>query len=154
MQQNYKNIFPHLPGHSRAWTYLSDRKFTEIESSEIVIEVETFVKSWTSHQNKVKAAGTLLFSQYIILALDEDIEAVSGCSIDSSVHLIKSLGQKFDVNFFNRLKMLILTNGEVKMVNYHELKAYEQDEIFNPSIETLKDLREEWLVPLKETLFI
>jgi len=154
MQQNYKNIFADLPGHSRIWIYLSDRKFTEVESSEIVNEIEPFVKSWTSHQNKVKAAGTLLFSQCIILALDEDVEAVSGCSIDSSVHLIKSLGQKYDVNFFNRLNMLILTNGEVKMVNYHELESYEQDKIFNPSIERLKDLREEWLVPLKETLFI
>lgn len=154
MQQNYKNIFPELPDHSRIWIYLSDRKFTEAESSEIEHAIEAFVESWTSHQNRVKAAGTLLFSQCIILALDEDVEAASGCSIDSSVHLIKSLGQKYNVDFFNRLNMLVLIHGEVKMVHYHELESYEQHKIFNPSIDKLKDLRENWLVPLKETLFI
>ena len=154
MQQNYKNIFPELPDHSRIWIYLSDRKFTETESSEIEHAIEAFVESWTSHQNRVKATGTLLFSQCIILALDEDVEAVSGCSIDSSVNLIKSLGQKYNVDFFNRLNMLILIDGEVKMVHYHELESYEKHKIFNPSIEKLKDLRENWLVPLKETLFI
>jgi hypothetical protein len=154
MQQNYKNIFPELPDHSRVWIYLSNRKFNETESSEIALAIEAFTSSWTSHQNKVKAAGSLLFSQCIVLALDEDVEAVSGCSIDSSVHLIKTLGQKYDVDFFNRLNMLILINDEVKMVNYHELELYEKDKIFNPSIDKLKDLRENWLVPLKETLFI
>mgnify|MGYP001155618576 FL=1 len=111
MQQNYKDLFKTLPEHSRVWIYLSDRLFTQEESEIILTEVDAFVSSWKAHQKSLNASGTLILNRFLILAVDENTEAASGCSIDSSVNFVKSIGLRFGVDFFNRLNMLILKDA-------------------------------------------
>jgi hypothetical protein len=154
MQQNYNNIFPELPEHARVWIYVSDRKFTEEETEIISNEINSFVVSWKAHQKSLKAAGTLLLNRCIVLAVDEDTESVSGCSIDSSVKIVKSIGLKYNVDFFNRLNMLILKNGETSLVSYHDLNNHKDNYIYNPNISSLKNLRENWLVKVKDSPFV
>lgn len=154
MQENFSDLFPSLSENSRVWIYLSDKRFNESQSTEIERDIRQFVSSWTSHSQEVKADGGLLFSQCIVLSAEEDANQVSGCSIDSSVHFIKSIGQKYKVDFFNRLNMLILTKDGIKTVSYHELGKYENDQLFNPRIDRLKELRQTWLVPIKDSDFI
>ena len=154
MQQNYKNIFPELPSHSRVWIYIANRLFTHEESSRILKEITSFVSSWKAHQKSLNASGTILLNRCLVFAVDEQTEAVSGCSIDSSVKFVKTLGQQYNVDFFNRLNMLILKDGEAKLVSYHDLEQYKNELIYNPQVDSLKEIREEWLIPLKETPFI
>ena len=93
-------------------------------------------------------------NRFIIFAVDEQTEAVSGCSIDSSVNFVKSIGQRFGIDFFNRLNMLIIKNGEPTLISFHELKSFREEQIFNPNINSLKDLRENWIIPVKESPFV
>ena len=154
MQQNYKELFSELPAHSRVWIYMSNREFSEAETNSISQEIEDFVSSWKAHQKSLKASGTLLLNRCIIFAVDENTESISGCSIDSSVKFIKSIGTKYEVDFFNRLNMLILSNGVTKMVSYHDLLNHQDDLIYNPNIDSLKMMREEWLVKIKDSPFV
>jgi hypothetical protein len=154
MQQNYKNIFATLPEHSRVWIYLSHRIFTKEESKIILNEVDSFVSSWKAHQKSLNASGTILLDRFLIFAVDEETEAVSGCSIDSSVNFVKSIGQRFGIDFFNRLNMLIIKNGEPTLISFHELNSFQEEQIFNPNINSLKDLRENWIIPVKESPFV
>jgi len=154
MQQNYKDLFKTLPEHSRVWIYLSDRLFTQEESEIILTEVDAFVSSWKAHQKSLNASGTILLDRFLIFAVDEETEAVSGCSIDSSVNFVKSIGQRFGIDFFNRLNMLIIKNGEPTLISFHELNSFQEEQIFNPNINSLKDLRENWIIPVKESPFV
>ena len=154
MQQNYNDLFRTLPEHSRVWIYLSNRIFNEEESTLISNEVDSFVSTWKAHQKSLNASGAIILNSFIIFAVDEQTEAVSGCSIDSSVNFVKSIGQRFGIDFFNRLNMLIIKNGEPTLISFHELKSFREEQIFNPNINSLKDLRENWIIPVKESPFV
>ena len=72
----------------------------------------------------------------------------------SKIVIIQQINPQYRVDFFNRLNMLISSNGNTKMVSYHDLENHKEDWIYNPNIQTLKEIREKWLAPIKETPFI
>ena len=92
MQQTYNKLFTELPDHSRVWIYSSNRLLDDDESKFIIQNVNHFTEQkWASHGEKIFAQGTLINNSILILAVDEARKAASGCSIDSSVHMIKHL---------------------------------------------------------------
>jgi hypothetical protein len=146
MQLNFKHIFPKLSDHSRVWLYLSDRKLDSTEQLFAEEKLQDFLSTWKAHGKSLNCNGTILFSQYLILSVDEDIESASGCSIDSSVRFVKLLGVELTVDFFNRLNVLSWVNeNETRVFSYFE--AINSDiTYFNPSIQTLGELRGNWII--------
>jgi hypothetical protein len=93
--------------------------------------------------------ATILFSQYLVISVDEKIVSASGCSIDSSVHFVKSLGSELKVDFFNRMNVLSYVNeSEIRAVNYFDAVNNRQSYL-NPLIDKLEDLRSNWLISTK-----
>ena len=117
--------------------YTSNRIISSIESQEILKEIKSFVGSWQTHQKSLNADGTILLDRCLVFAVDEEIQSISGCSIDSSVKFVKSIGQKYNIDFFNRLNILLLKDEKPLMVSYHELNNYKDAYLFNPNVETL-----------------
>ena len=140
MLPNFSQLFPNLPSHSRVWLYLADRKLDATEAHFLNEKLKLFLDSWAAHNKKLTCDGTLLFSQYLILAVNEDVESASGCSIDSSVRFVKSLGQELNVDFFNRLNVLVIENQEPVINSYFEAVDKNQNFI-NPMITKLEELR-------------
>ena len=66
----------------------------------------------------------------------------SGCSIDSSVRFIKELGKELQVDFFNRLSVLIEKEGELKRIHFNQLDEYKNWNIFDTTITRLDQMRE------------
>lgn len=143
MLPNFSQLFPNLPEHSRVWLYLADRKLDATEENFLNEKLTEFLGTWAAHNKKLMCDGTLLFSQYLVLAVNEDIESASGCSIDSSVRFVKALGQELNIDFFNRLKVLVIENNEAKLVSYFEATANSLPYL-NPLITQLGELRTEW----------
>ena len=139
-----------MPDESRVWTYLCNRILNDQEANLIEVQIKKFTRSWKAHQKPLSANGQLLYNQYIVLAVDESVEPISGCSIDSSVHLVKTIEKHLEVDFFNRLNVLVLKNHTPKLVSYHDIGDYKGDFVFNPRIENLGELRENWLVEIKD----
>ena len=139
-----------MPDESRVWIYLCNRILNDQEANLIEGQIKKFTRSWKAHQKPLSANGQLLYNQYIVLAVDESVEPISGCSIDSSVHLVKTIEKHLEVDFFNRLNVLVLKNQTPKLVSYHDIGAYKGDFVFNPRIESLRELRENWLVEIKD----
>lgn len=146
MQLNFNHIFPELPEQSRVWLYLADRKLDSTELLFAEEKLQDFLSTWKAHGKSLNCNGTILFSQYLILSVDEDIESASGCSIDSSVRFVKMLGSELHVDFFNRLNVLALLNeDETQTTNYFDAtKGYHP--YLNPLIQTLGELRENWIM--------
>lgn len=150
MQESFKTLFPEMPGESRVWTYLCNRPLNEEEANLVEDQIKKFTLSWKAHQKSLAAKGILVYNQYIVLAVDESIEQISGCSIDSSVHFIKAIEKHLEVDFFNRLNVLLLDNEAPRIISYHEMGDFKGDFVFNPRIESLHELRESWLVKIKD----
>lgn len=147
-------LFPELSALSKVWVYTANRELSDEEVSLLQSETDTFVQGWAAHGTGLKAKGTVIENRFLVLAADETEVHASGCSIDSSVKFVKSVGATLNVDFFNRLKLVIRKNGELKYVHVSELKDYADWEVYNPMITTLNELRSSWVVPVSESPFI
>jgi hypothetical protein len=147
-----------LPPCSKVWIYQSTRRFTQGEAETIREKVKQFVAQWNSHKVGVAGDGELLFDRFIVLMADELQVGVGGCSIDSSVHFIKSLGNEYRTNFFDRWLIAYKKDDTVLACNREEFeKLIEAGEIaddtivFNTLLNTKKDFDGKWEVPYSES---
>ncbi len=152
----------HIPAdfndNSRVWIYQSSRLFFISEALQMEDMLNDFVKSWNSHGDPVKGYANLFFGQFIILMADESATGVSGCSTDSSVRLIKSIEQKFNVQLFERQNLAFVVKDKIQLLPLNQLEyAVENNFInantlyFNNTVLTKKELLEKWLIPVKES---
>ena len=145
--------FPDFNPHSKVWIYNSDRRLKLSEQKIINNELKKFVNSWQAHNLNLKAEAILEHNYFIILVVDESNVKASGCSIDTSVKLIKSIGERFSVNFFNRLNLVIEKQDEYNLVHISDIKKYPQWNVFNPMITDLYSLRKEWKMQVIDSPF-
>lgn len=146
MQPNYNHIFPNLPGSSRVWIYQNQAPISKEIQGEIQQKLDVFVRQWAAHKVQLYGDSIILEDYFIILAVDENMTAASGCSIDSSVHFIKELAKEFDLKLFDRLNVLIEENGEKQIIHYSDLNKHAGATFFDPMITTLGDFRSKWKV--------
>ncbi|NII81471.1 MULTISPECIES: ABC transporter ATPase [unclassified Pedobacter] len=143
---------------SRVWIYQSDRKFTSIEETEILNKLAAFTNQWKAHGNELLAKAEIRYGFFIILTVDESQAGVTGCSIDSSVRLIKEIEQEYHVDLFNRFNIAYKVNGEV-VVNSKEdfetlvnIKQVTPETIvFNNMVQNLAELESKWEVPFQNS---
>ena len=154
MQQIYNMYFPKFNPNSKVWIYNSDRRLKLSEQKIIKNELKKFVSSWQAHNLNLRAEAILEHNYFIILVVDEYDVKASGCSIDTSVKFIKSIGEKFGVNFFNRLNLVIEKQGEFNLVHISDIKKYPQWNVFNPMITDLYSLRKEWKMQVIDSPFL
>jgi hypothetical protein len=160
MNLNFEvHIPPHFNDNSRVWIYQSSRPFSTGEALEIEAILNNFVDSWKSHGDEVKGFAHLFFGQFIVLMADETQSGVSGCSTDSSVHIVKQIEEQFKVDLFNRQNLAFLVkDSEIQLLPLSHLNdAVENNLItadtiyFNNTVLTKKELLEKWVVLLKDS---
>lgn len=122
MNINFKEQIPadFLPS-SRVWIYQCSRLFFLSEALQIEEILEQFVSSWKSHGATVKGYGNLFFGQFIVLMADESAAGVSGCSTDSSVHVIKEIEKLFKVDLFDRQSLAFIIKDKVQLLPLSQL---------------------------------
>jgi len=140
MQQIFKSLFPELPDSSRIWLHLANRKLVASEEQFLKEELTVFLDSWSAHGKRLQCNANLLFSQYLIFSVDENIESASGCSIDSSVHFAKRMGSELGIDFFTRLEVLVIEANETRLLSYFDAVA-QKAPFINPQITQLSELR-------------
>jgi hypothetical protein len=159
MNAHYNELLPEdFAGDSRVWIYQSPRLFFMSEALQIEEMLEAFVRDWKSHGTPVKGYANLFYGQFIVLMADENATGVSGCSTDSSVHLIKEIEKRFGIHLFDRLMLAFRVNDKVQMVPLSQLPhALANGNIdgdtlyFNNTVQTKAELEDRWLIPLKDS---
>jgi hypothetical protein len=159
MNLNYKHLLPdNFSGNSRVWIYQSSRLFTLSESLEIESLLNKFSAEWRSHGAEVDAYANLFFGQFVVLMVDESRAGVSGCSTDSSVRFIKSIGEQFKVDFFNRTQLAFYVKNKIQLLPMSQLTYAIQNHFidgntlyFNNLVQNKIELEESWIVPIKNS---
>jgi hypothetical protein len=152
----------HIPedfkDNSRVWIYQSSRLFSVGEALEMENMLKTFAANWKSHGSPVKGFANLFFGQFIVLMADETTTGVSGCSTDSSVHLIKSIEEKYKVQMFDRQNLAFVVKDKIQLLPLSQLEyAVENNFInadtlyFNNTVLSKKEMVEKWIVPVKDS---
>ena len=147
-----------MPTNSRVWIYQSNRPFSGDEVAKLDEQIAQFVDKWTSHNQALKAYGGIRYNQFVVLMVDESQAGASGCSIDSSVHFIKSLEAHFQVNFFDRMNFAFLQDEMVKTAQREEFSKLFKDSkidnntlVFNNLVKSKSELESGWIIPLKDS---
>ena len=143
--------FTQLSNDSRVWVYQSNRSFSENEKTLLNESFKDFVSSWAAHGSKLVADATVIGDYFVALAVDEKTAMASGCSIDSSVKFIKSVGQQLNIDFFNRLKLVVKKDSESKMISFSDLNQYTDWDVYNTLINTVEQLNTSFLIPVEES---
>lgn len=145
MQQSY-NLFESLGNASKVWLYLAERRLSDEEVRFTLENLSGFNVTWSAHGKKLNSNATVLFNHIIVLAVDETFELASGCSIDSSVHVIKKIGSALNVDFFNRMNVLVWNESDFMLAPFSQIRKNKGINYLNPLVSTLGELREHWLI--------
>lgn len=132
--------FPHFTSEAKIWIYQSNKPIDAMLRDELNNKLKNFVENWAAHGNKLKAKGEIIDEYRLVICTDGNIEA-SGCSIDGSVRFIKELGQNYNIDFFNRLLVLVLINDEKELIQFSQLAQFPNAMMFNSAPENLGSFR-------------
>ncbi|MEO5570509.1 MAG: ABC transporter ATPase [Bacteroidia bacterium] len=150
--------FNNMPGSSRIWIYQCNRELTNYEIGEIKNLAGNFVNEWTAHQQTLHASFEILHRIFLVLAVDENKNDASGCSIDKSVYFVRQIEKQFNVSFFDRMAVAFRTGEkiQVKPLNdflewYKKEKLSDDLHVFNNLVVTKQEMNTKWEIPLKES---
>lgn len=150
--------FSTLTDKGRVWVYQAHRKFTDREANIIAAKTEDFINGWSAHGAPVKGSFSLDYSLFLIIGADENFNAVSGCSIDSSVHFVKELESILDLNFFDRSKVAVKKGADLVVYSLEEMKyaiqagsLHDTDIFFNNTITTKSALESSWQIRMMDS---
>lgn len=159
MNLEYRQLLPNdFAPESRVWLYQSSRLFTMGEALEIEDRLQDFCAGWQAHGAGVKAYGNLFFGRFLVLMADETQTTVSGCSTDSSVRFVKTLGETFHVDFFDRQQLAFVVKDKVEVLPMNQLNYaithgfVNSDTLyFNNLVATKHELENRWIIPVKDS---
>ena len=151
-------MFPSLQGNGRIWIYVANRKLSEVEAQDVKSRLADFCKGWAAHGNQLKADFDVFHNQLLVLGVDEQVEAASGCSIDKATAIFQQIDAELQLDLFNRMNLTFLQNEEIRIVKMQDInQAYiiglikENTVFLDNTISILSDLRTRWQVPFKES---
>lgn len=150
--------FKKLSDSSKIWIYQSDREFSETEIKEIEEVLKEFTNTWQRHGQDLMASYQIKYNQFIILAVDESYNGVSGCSIDASTHIFKQFENKYEVDLFNKMQTAFKYGDHINIVSLFDFQKFVNEQkidsstiVFNNMIKTKKELEESWEVTANES---
>ena len=150
--------FENLHSHSRVWIYQSNRKFTTQEVEFITEKAILFTNQWTKHGSDLQGSFVIKYNQFLILAVDEGFNNVSGCSIDSSVRFVKELEKFMGVDMMNKMNISFKDDDHINIVTMSDFKEFIKSNkitsetiVFNNMISTKEELETQWEVSLNNS---
>lgn len=150
--------FNTLPEESRVWIFQANRSFSEQEIEEIQSKLDVFVTNWTAHGSDLQAGYQIKYKRFIILGLNQDLNAATGCSIDASVHFIQQLEKEYNVDLMDKMNVSYKQGEYIAYKTLIDFKKMAKDKavskntiVFNNLVVNIADFNENWEVPASES---
>ena len=150
--------FDELPEDARIWIYQSNRKFSDAEAAEIDSLTRDFAGQWAAHGSALRASYQIRYNRFVILAVDQEPQQASGCSIDASVRFIQSLEERFSVELLDKMNVTYRLGEHLAHKPLAEFKKMAKDKavspntiVFNNLVNTVGEFAEYWEVPASES---
>jgi len=150
--------FENLPPESRIWIYQSNRKFSDDEFTAIEIDLKAFIDTWAAHRTALEASYQLKYNRFIILAVNQEAQAATGCSIDASVQFIQELEQKYAVDLLDKMNVTFKLGAHIAHKPLIEFKKMAKEKavsgntiVFNNLVNTIEEWNDSWEVPAADS---
>jgi hypothetical protein len=140
--------FSALPDHGRLWVFPASRRLSPDEASRLLADTDAFLDSWAAHGAPLRSARELREDQFLLVGVDDDTEAPSGCSIDALVGRLRDLGRGFGVTLVEHSAVWYRGEGRVHVASratFRDLagagKVAPDTPVFDTTLTRLSDLR-------------
>lgn len=150
--------FDTFPEESKIWIYQSNRKFSDDEMNEIETDLKVFVENWAAHGTSLTASYLLKYNRFIILAVNQEHQMATGCSIDASVVFIQSLEQKYKVDLLDKMNVTFKVGEHVAHKTLIDFKKMAKDKavtgdtiVFNNLVNNIAEFNESWETPAADS---
>lgn len=150
--------FNTLPETSKVWIYQANRSFTEDELSEIKTKLIGFLGRWSTHGKDLESSFEIKYKRFIIIALNQEINDASGCSIDDSVALIQQLEKDYNVDLLDKMNVSYKQGEFVAYKSLKDFRKMAKDKavskntiVFNNLVTNIAEYKENWEVPASES---
>lgn len=138
--------------------YPASRPFTAKEAKIITEKLFDFLPSWAAHGKQLSSSFKIERNQFVVISVDEEAEAASGCSIDSLSGVFRELDAAFQLGFFDRMKACFVQNDEVKTMKLQDFRAAVKSgalpsdiQVFDFSKDTYINFLSDFLLPLPKS---
>jgi hypothetical protein len=150
--------FNTLPDHSRIWIYQSNRRFNSDELELVTNKTKQFLEQWAAHGTGLQAGFEIKYQRFIVIALNQDEQNATGCSIDSSVRFIQDLEKEFDVELLDKMNVAFKQGDFVNFKNLLDFKTMAKSGaigkktiVFNNLVTNILEYNENWEVPANDS---
>lgn len=150
--------FESLPDSSRVWIYQANRSFTEEELQQISNKLDLFIEKWTAHGANLKASYELKYNRFITIALDQQLNAASGCSIDASVQFIQKLEKEYNVDLLDKMNVSYKQGEFIAYKSLADFRKMAKQKavspntiVFNNLVNNKAEYLSDWEVPASES---
>ncbi|MGY0392383.1 ABC transporter ATPase [Bizionia sp. KMM 8389] len=150
--------FSSLPEESRVWIYQANRTFTDTEIEEIQNKLNNFIENWTAHGADLQGGFTIKYKRFIVLALNQNLNKATGCSIDASVHFIQELEKDYQVDLMDKMNVSYKQGDFIAYKTLSDFRKMAKDRaiskntiVFNNLVNNIAEFNEHWEVPASES---
>ena len=150
--------FNTLPEESRVWIYQANRSFSENEIEEIKTKLNIFIENWSAHGSDLQSSYDIVYKRFIVIALNQDLNAATGCSIDDSISFIQQLEKDYNVDLMDKMNVsykqgeFIAYKPLSDFIKMAKQKAVSKNTIvFNNLVTNIAEFKENWEVPASES---
>jgi len=148
--------FDTLPEEARVWVYQTERALSTAEQQVVLNTGRNFINQWASHGEPLAASIKIFNDLFVVIAVDDRM-LPSGCSIDASVDLMRGLGSKLNLDFFERTNVPVFSREHITLVPLPEFKQQirngqiSQDTMLVNTLVPNKGGLSDWVIPLKNS---
>ena len=125
--------FEELPDHGRLWVFPASRDLREEEAEKLLGAVDEFLAAWSAHGAPLRSGRELVERRFLLVGVDVDAEAPSGCSIDALVNRLRTLGAELDVSVIDHAPVWYRADdGEVRTASRKDFRALAREGAVGP----------------------
>ena len=142
----------------RVIIYPASRSFSPKESKVITEKLYDFLATWAAHGKPLSSSFKIEKNQFIVVCVDEEKEAASGCSIDALGQVMREIDAEFNLGLFDRMKATFVENGETKTMKLQDFRKGLKEgtiphdiEVFDFSKNSYVAFLSDFLLPLKRS---
>lgn len=151
--------FERLPNNGRLWIFAADREYSEVEARDLSLALTEFLTGWAAHGAQVDAAFELRYGRFILIGASDTAANPSGCSIDAMTRFVRTIGEKYGIDFMSAPMVYYRNAKGVAMTERAQFKRLATEAavtsetiVFNNTLTEVGALRSGlWEVPAKQS---
>ncbi|QNS41030.1 hypothetical protein H0S70_11845 [Chryseobacterium manosquense] len=136
----------------RVIIFPASRPFSPKESKIITEKLYDFLATWAAHGKPLSSSFKIEKNQFIVICVDEEKEAASGCSIDALGTVMREMDSEFELGLFDRMKASFIENGETKTMKLQDFRKGLKEKTISSDIEVFDFSKNSYVAFLSDFL--